>query len=277
MEELLHEAQLAFASDERALEAGGTEGAFRPGHHAHRAPELDGLGLALELVPAGVLIGDCGLRCALRRVAHQHGARLRDALDSRGGVHEVARDHALALGPECHRGLARQHSCSGTQARIERRHRRGQLERGPHGSLGVVFFRERSAPDGHDRVSDELLHGSAVARDRRPGNVEVACEELPSVLSGARLRRRGEADEIDEQNRHDSALGDRGRCAWLLLNLAREVAQGRTAFAAEPGRGSILSGAGRTRPNERGSTIAAELRPCRVVGAAARTGHSVRP
>ena len=39
-----------------------------------------------------------------------------------------------------------------------------ELERGPDGPLGVVLARGRRAPDGHDRVADELLDGAAVAR-----------------------------------------------------------------------------------------------------------------
>ena len=66
------------------------------------------LGLALELVLAAVLVGDGRLGSALRRLADEHGARLGRRLDARRRVDEVARDHALALGAERDRGLARE-------------------------------------------------------------------------------------------------------------------------------------------------------------------------
>ena len=40
-----------------------------------------------------------------------------------------------------------------------------ELEGGADGPLGVVLARDRRAPDGHDRVADELLDGAAVALD----------------------------------------------------------------------------------------------------------------
>ena len=46
----------------------------------------------------------------------------------------------------------------------ERAHRLDQLEPRPDGPLGVVLARHGCAPDGHDRVADELLERAAVAR-----------------------------------------------------------------------------------------------------------------
>ena len=106
VEELLDEAQLAVAADERRLEPGGASLAAAVGDHAQRAPELGGLALALELVRARVLVGDRRLAGAPRRVADEHRARLGRRLDARRGVDEVARDHALALGAERDRRLA---------------------------------------------------------------------------------------------------------------------------------------------------------------------------
>ena len=56
----------------------------------------------------------------------------------------------------------------------ERTHAIDQVQRGAHGSFGVVVVGDRRAPDGHDRVPDELLDGSAVALDDRACGVEVA-------------------------------------------------------------------------------------------------------
>ena len=64
-------------------------------HHAEGAIERHRLGLALELVHAGVRIDDRRLARAARRLADEHGSRLGDALDPRGGVDEVACHHPL--------------------------------------------------------------------------------------------------------------------------------------------------------------------------------------
>ena len=45
-----------------------------------------------------------------------------------------------------------------------RAHGVDELERRADRPLGVVLVRGRRAPDGHDRVADELLDGAAVAR-----------------------------------------------------------------------------------------------------------------
>jgi hypothetical protein len=206
-----------------------------------------------------ILVGDCGLGCTLRRVAHEDRSRLGDALNAGGGVYEVARDHPLPLGADGHGSLACQHSRSRPQACVEGGHRRGELEGSPHCSFGVVLLRCRSAPDGHDGGADELLHRSAVARDRRSGDVEVAREELARVLGVACLRRTREADGIYEEDRDDSAFGDRA-CGTKLIG-CDIVAEGRAALTAEPRGGRIRSGARWARLKERGSTLGTEFRP----------------
>ena len=81
VEELLDEPQLAIASDERRLEAAGLRRSADEADDPHRPPELDRLGLALELVAAGVLEDDGGFRRALRRLADEHGSGLGRGLD----------------------------------------------------------------------------------------------------------------------------------------------------------------------------------------------------
>ena len=77
VEELLDEAQLAVAADERRLEAGRLERPAAARDDAQRAPERHRLGLALQLVLAGVLVGDRRLRRAPRGLADEDGARAR--------------------------------------------------------------------------------------------------------------------------------------------------------------------------------------------------------
>ena len=107
VEEVLDQPQLAVAADERRLEALRLQRAARAGDDAQRAPGGNEPALALQLVQPRVLVDDRGLGRAARRLADEHLAGLGDALDPRGGVDEVAGDHALALGADRHRGLAR--------------------------------------------------------------------------------------------------------------------------------------------------------------------------
>ena len=120
---------------------------------------------------------------------------LGDRLHARGGVDEVAGDHALALGADRDRGLAGEHAGAGAELRgadlvAERRDGGDEVERGAHGALGVVLGRRRRAPDGHHRVADELLDRAAVELDQPPARVEVAREELARLLGVALLRER---------------------------------------------------------------------------------------
>ena len=167
VEELLDEAQLAVAADERRLEArrrcsappraAVTRSARQSAHR---------LGLALQLVLAGVLVGDRRLGRALRRLADEHRARLGGRLDARGGVDEVAGDHALPVGAERDRRLAGQHAGPSRERRVELGHRGDQVERRPHRALGVVLVRDGRPPHRHHRVADELLDRAAVALDQ---------------------------------------------------------------------------------------------------------------
>ena len=94
-----------------------------------------------------------------------------------------------------------------------------QVERGADGALGVVLVRDRRAPDGHDRVADELLDRAAVAVDDLLAVLEVARQELAHVLGVAALGERREADEVGEQDGDQATLrhGSRGACDALSL------------------------------------------------------------
>ena len=107
-----------------------------------------------------------------------------------------------------------------------------QLEGRAHRSLGVVLVRGRGAPDGHDRVADELLDGAAVPIDDLARRLEPAAQQLAHRLGVARLGDRGRADEVDEQDRDETALGAARRRA------GRPAARGRRA-AGLGRRGSL--------------------------------------
>ena len=122
------------------------------------------------------------------------------------GVDEVARDHALVRGAERDRRLAGQDAGARLDAVAQARHRVDQLERGADRALGVVLVRDRRAPDGHDRVADELLDRAAVALDDLAREVEVARQRVADVLRVALLGERREADEVGEQDADELAL-----------------------------------------------------------------------
>ena len=130
--------------------------------------------LALERVLAGRLEGDRARCGALGRLAHEHGPGRRDGLQPGGGVDEVAGDHPLADRAEGHRCLAGEDAGPCLEPCRELPDRIDQLEPGANAALGVVLVGDRRAPDGHDRVADELLDRAAVAVDDVARQVEVA-------------------------------------------------------------------------------------------------------
>ena len=236
VKELLDHAQLPVAAHERRLEAGRPLGAADAADHPHRPPQRHRLDLALELAGARVLVDDRRLGRVLGRLAHEHRARLGHRLDPRGGVHQVAGHHPLGGRADRDRRLAGEHPDAGTQIGradlgSERLDGRREVERCPHRPLGVVLHRHRRSPHRHHRVADELLDGAAVAGDQRAARVEVARQELAHVLGVARLRHRGEPDQVGEEDRHQPPLGhrlQRGRGAGRRRARGRGERQRRT-------------------------------------------------
>jgi hypothetical protein len=90
---------------------------------------------------------------------------------------------------------------------------------------------DRRAPQGHDRVADELLDHAAVALDGGPGPLEVAGEDLAYLFGVARLGERGEANQVGEEHGDQAAFGDRGRSR--LVEGVRGRADGRAARVAK--------------------------------------------
>ncbi len=123
---------------------------------------------------AGVLIDDGLLGCPSGDLPHVDRPRRSDGLNPGGGVHQVAGDHALPLGADRHRCLAREHSGAGGEVGGPHLCAKGgdgrrELQRRPDGSLRVVLGCDRRPPHRHDRVADELLDRAAVASDELAG------------------------------------------------------------------------------------------------------------
>ena len=183
------------AADERRLEAGRATLAAARGDHPQRAPELDRLGLALELVEAGVLVSDRGLASPAgspRRRARVPGSAadwIRDAVLTRSPATMPWPWAPTVTAASPVRTPARRRRLGDAELVRSAGDGRDQIERGPDRSLGVVLVRGRRAPDGHHRVADELLHRAAVPLDEPRAGVEVARQELADLLRVAGLRR----------------------------------------------------------------------------------------
>ena len=233
-EHVLEQAELLVPSDERRL------GQVRPtlatalGDDPQRAPGGDGGALALERLVADRLERDRRRRRPMGRVADEHPAGQGDRLEARGGVDQVAGDHALVRRAERDRGLAGQDAGARLDPRPEAPDRVDQLEPGPDGPLRVVLLRGRGAPDGHHRVADELLDRPAVAPDDVAGELEVAGQRVADVLGVALLGERREPDQVGEQDRHEPSLGGRTRTG---PSRPRAVGAGRSAGCHRDGRG----------------------------------------
>ena len=208
MEQVLEQAQLGIAPNERRLQAVRPAEALALADHSQGDPGRDRRLLALEDLVAGRLERDRPGSGPLGRLADENGSRRSGRLESRGRVDEIAGDHALVTGAQVDRGLARQDTRPGLDARTERADRIDKLESGPDASLGIVLVGDRGAPDRHDGIADELLHRAAVPLDDVTGELEVAGQELPDGLRIATLGQRREPDEIREQHRHQPPFGD---------------------------------------------------------------------
>ncbi len=280
VEQILDQSQLAIAACEGRLDRG------HPPEPAESddplgPPEIDRGFLAFELERAGRLVGDHGIGRAHRGFADEDGAGRRDRLDPRGGVHEVAGDHALVLGSEVHGGLPRQNP--GPRTQIGRADigahvldQGGELEGGADGTLRVVLVRDRGAPQGHHGVADELLDDPAVAFHDPAALLEVAGQELPDLFRVTRFGKGREADEVREKDRDEPTFGRWRRGDRIRIAGRRggsRFAEGRPAVSAEPLARWIRGTAGCTERGQRVPASTAEPLAGRVLVPALGAAH----
>ena len=218
LERVPDDAELALAADElgaRLVRDVDAEARVR----GDGRPDADRLRLALRLDRLGLLVVDGGPRRAVRRLVDEDPVHRRRALQACGRVDDVARGHALAgVGPrvESNERLAGRDPDPQLELLLERE--LADRERGANRTLGVVLVRGRRAEERHHRVADELLDGAAVALELGADALVVGTQERFDVLGIHRLRPRGEADEVAEDDRHDLALAAR----WRPPTWARE-------------------------------------------------------
>ena len=210
VEQVLEEAQILIATDERRFERISPAASAAFGDHAHGAPRRDWCDLALEKLVARGLEYDCLRRGSEGRLANQHGPGRSDRLQSSCSVDEIAGNHALIDGAERHRGLAGQDATSCLDPSAEDPYGVHQFQARAHGPLRVVFARGRRPPDRHHRVADELLNSAAVAADHVARKVEVAREDITDVLRVALFREGGETDQVGKEHRDEATLGHGG-------------------------------------------------------------------
>ena len=163
---------------------------------AEASPRLDGaiqrhrLGLSFQRDRRQRLVLEDPFRLAERLLRDGDAVDRRRALDSSCRVHHVACNESLAeLGPrpEGHERLASVDADSHAQA--ERRVVRVQLgqivedaQPRTNRALRIVLVRDRSAEDGHHRVSDELLDRPAEVLDVRAQALVIRADPCANVL-----------------------------------------------------------------------------------------------
>ena len=275
VEAFLDEAKLAIAPHKRWLDSEDPGGAADQAHDAQRTPELDRLGLALELACARARIRDGSVRCTLRRGADEDGSGICDRLDAARCVDEIACNHALTLRPERYGRLTREHADTGAQrGRADIGAERGngihELECGADGPLGIVLLCHGRTPDSHHGVADELLDRAAVALDHLAGRLEVPREQLARILGVACLGRGREADEVGKENRHEAPF-----CLWPRCLLGRFCArhERRSAFSAELRSSCIRSAARDAADGQRRTALPTEFPAGLVFGTASGADH----
>ena len=205
MEQVLDRAQLRVSAGQRPLQAVHPLDAAHPGQHPGRPPQPDRLRLSLQLVISRVREADPAAGQPLRRFVREHLPMFRRRLHPGGGVHRVPSDHALADRPKGHRYLPGDDSGPGGQAwyvylGAQLAHGVHQVQRGPHGPLGVPLHRHWGTPHRHHGIADELLHHPPVPFDHGPGRPEILRQQLPDGLWIPGFRQRGEPDHVTEQH-----------------------------------------------------------------------------
>ena len=278
VEQVLEQAELDVAADERGLERVGAAAPPALGHHAQCAPRGDRRALAAQRLLARGLKGDRSVGGSLRRLAHEHGSGGGGCLESAGRVHEIAGDHPLVGGADRDDGLARQDTGASLDAWSEAVDRVDEVERRPNSALGVVLVCRRRSPDGHHGVPDELLDAAAVPGDHIAGQIEVARQELARLLGVLALRDGREAHEVGEQHRHQPPLRHRaGRGGSIPRSRHARRRGGCQSCAA--GAAKLLARldwrrARRADGGERASALGAEPPTRLVLRGAIRADHA---
>ena len=149
----------------------------------------------------------------MRRLADDDPHGRSYALQAGGGVHRVAH-HEAVTGQRVdvemdERAPGVDADAGADDLPAGRRQLRQPLQdpqAGAHGTLGIVLVRDRDAEDGDDGVADELLDEAAERGRHLPDERAEGQQQLVDVLRVGPFADGGEAAEVAEQSRDDSAL-----------------------------------------------------------------------
>ena len=171
-------------------------------------PDLHRLRLALGVDRRRLAVLDHAGGGVVGRLLDEDPVDRRGVLQPGGGVDHVSRDQPTL----------------GARARLERdedlarvdgypdlellflAHPVADREGRPHRALGIVLVRDRGAEDRHHGIADELLDGAAADLQLGPEPVVERTQNRLDVLGVERVRPRGEADKVGEQDAHDLPL-----------------------------------------------------------------------
>ena len=220
-ERVAESGELGVTADHRRVHvlaeaAGGHGAAAEPGHLI----AVNGLGLALELEAAGVdRLDERSDEAVCRRRDHDAAGRRR-GLHPRGDVHGVAHRRVLArdvapdhpdddrAGVDADAHLER-HTVPRVLLAAEARDLADHVEAAAHRALGVVLVCDRRAEEHEHAVAHEPRDRPAVPRRDGVQPVEGRADELRPVFRVERLRDRGRAGDVREQDGERPALAGR--------------------------------------------------------------------
>ena len=289
IERVLQHTQLLVATNERRFNPFRPLCAARLAHDAQGTPCPNRHILPFQHQVAEFAECDRMIRCEIRRFSDEHRSWRRRRLQSRRRVDEVSCHESLG-------GISLIHGCfTGEHARSRREtsdpdlpaessDRVDEVEPAAHRPLGVVFVRDRRAPDGENGVADEVVDDTPVPLHDRPRHVGKAHEQVAHLLGIACLGDTREADEIGEERRDQASFRGRRRGSPPLGRLDRghrdtrgSRREGGSALLAEALTRRRGGAAIRTGERERGTAIAAETSRVLVLGAARRTVQQILP
>src|SRR5438034_3647296 len=101
------------------------------------------------------------------------------------------------------------------------------------------------APNGDDRIADELIDCAPVASDDFARRLEVAGQKVAHVLRVARIGKGGESDQIGEEHRYQPPLGGRRDSRLARSRAERGLAGKRGAALATKTLPGLVGGATR--------------------------------
>jgi hypothetical protein len=98
-------------------------------------------------------------------------------------------------------GYADVHGDRAAQLGRQLRHRVTNRERGAHRALDIVAMSNRGTEDGHDAVSNVLIHPTTVRLDEVIHAAKKAFQQSVNLLQVDFPPKRGEANQIGEHHR----------------------------------------------------------------------------